>query len=389
VRNGVIALLCVIVVAAVGLALPVTRDELRWWTATRGGRASNYGDYLKAWPDGRHAAEATAAYDERSWADAKAAGTVGSFELYLRDHPAGTHRQEAALGAETLRWINARRAGTVTAYRQYLTAFPSGHYVRDVNARVQTLIEDDAPYLAAMKQATKPAFDKFLADFPGHKREEDVRAAIHDMSGRDLVDLLDEKKVEVKAQGSGIESVHLEVKRLVNYVLSVRIPVGTFFVSRDPSAQNMVATAEATATLTSDVWTTVSVSAACANRPRDVPGDDDTFTVRRSPQQQELQRLMPALVKAGADSKVEQAAVWIVTDDADYDDLGILVSRSIAQVFGGTRVINEEEAALAMKICDEAGIDIRRKAIWGDVSEILDGLEDEDLKAWLKQRGKP
>lgn len=97
---------------------------------------------------------------------------------------------------------------------------------------------------------------------------------------------------------------------------------------------------------------------------------------------------MPILEKSNVSFGVEQAAVWIVTDNADYDDLGTLVSRPIYQIFGGTRIINEYEAARAMKICDEAGIDITRKAIWRDREEIIKGLTDKKLKYWLQEKSK-
>ena len=95
---------------------------------------------------------------------------------------------------------------------------------------------------------------------------------------------------------------------------------------------------------------------------------------------------MPVLDKAGVSYAVRQAAVWIVTDDADYGDLGILVSRPVLQALGGTRTIREPEAARAMRICEEAGIDITSKAIWGDRQKILAGLEEGDFKTWLEQK---
>ncbi|MCP4708975.1 MAG: hypothetical protein GY869_10145 [Planctomycetes bacterium] len=95
---------------------------------------------------------------------------------------------------------------------------------------------------------------------------------------------------------------------------------------------------------------------------------------------------MPVLDQAQVIYAVRQAAVWIVTDNADYSDLGILVSRSQFQVFGGTRKINEYEAARAMKICDEAGINITGKSIWMDRKQILSGLKDGDLKKWLEEK---
>lgn len=146
----------------------------------------------------------------------------------------------------------------------------------------------------------------------------------------------------------------------------------------------MVTTAEEQVTLSSAEWIPVTVQAACANRPRDIPGGGDRFKVARSPHQEELQRLMLILRASGADYDVRQAAVWIVSDDADYADLGILVRRSAFQVFGGTRAIDETEAARAMKICVDSGIDITRKAIWQNRATIAAGVEDEVLRKWLE-----
>lgn len=207
-----------------------------------------------------------------------------------------------------------------------------------------------------------------------------------DVKNNDIVTLIGGKKVEVKTQGSGIQNVNLEVRRLVDSEINVLIPVGTFFVSRNPSAQNMVTTQEKTVILRDNAWVSVNVSAACANRPRATPGDQDSFRIQRSPQRKELEKLMPVLQNAHVGSAVQQAAVWIVTDNADYDDLGVLVRRSQYQVFGGDRIINEYEAAMAMKICDDAGINITKNAIWKDRNTIVKGLKDESLKKWFDQK---
>jgi len=195
----------------------------------------------------------------------------------------------------------------------------------------------------------------------------------------DIVDLIKNKIVEVKIHGDDITGVSLSIRRLVNRPVEVLVPVGSFFVSANSSAQNMVATAESETTLTDGDWQTISVSAACANRPRDIPSSGDRFTVLRSPKQKELAALMPVLEQANADIPTKQAAVWIVTDNADYDDLGTLVSSP-----GNTRVIGYETAARAMRICAEAGIDIKKRSIWKDRNNILKNLPDGDLKTWLQ-----
>ena len=202
----------------------------------------------------------------------------------------------------------------------------------------------------------------------------DARKGVHN-----IVDLIENKIVEVEIQGDDITSVSVRMRRLVDYPVTVLVPVGSFFVSANPSAQNMVATAESRVTLNGSDWRTISVSAACANRPRDIPDNGDRFTVMRSPQQEELAVLMPVLNKANANTPTRQAAVWIITDDADYDDLGILVSFP-----GNGRVIDAQTTARAMRICVEAGIDITGKNIWRDRETILHNLPDGDLKRWLQ-----
>ena len=149
----------------------------------------------------------------------------------------------------------------------------------------------------------------------------------------------------------------------------------------------MVTTASAKRTIATDAWTTISVAAACANRPREIPGHGDTFTVHRSSHQDELTKLMPVLEAAGASYGVRQAAIWIVTDDASYFDLGTLLSRPQYQMTGGTRVIQESEAAEAMRICERAGIDLERKRIWRDRAVISSGVRDPKLREWLAGKG--
>ena len=341
----------VLVVAALALAIiPTTRDEIHWRWASHKDETASYESYVKTWPEGRHAGEAQMRYDEHGWAEAKAANTVQGFEQYVQLHAEGKHVTEAK--------------GKATALRT-----------------------DQVPYDAALRRGTEASLKTFLVDFPGHVKQAEAQQALKDITeGRDIVDLIREKKIEVKTQGSGIQSVAVSVRRRVPYPLTVRIPVGTYFVSANQSSQNMVTTEESRIHLAAVDWEDVSPEAACANRPRDIPSSDDRFTVQRSPHQAELAKLIPILEKAGVSYAVRQAAVWIVTDNADYDDLGILVTRSQFQIFGGTRQINQYESARALKILDEAGINIKQKTIWRDRQTIISGLEDGDLKTWLKDK---
>lgn len=294
---------------------------------------------------------------------------------------------DAARGAvEQLRWADAEGADTFAAYAIYLETYPDGRYAASARTRQPALLCDDAPFALACQEGTREAFERFLQEYPGHQRQREVGELLLSLDGYDIVDLLDKRMIEVEPVGSGIESVAVKMRRLVPYGVTVKVPVGTFFVCEDHSTQNMVTTAECRETLKTDDWVTVSVSSACANRSRSVPDFMDRFTVERSAHSLDLVRLMPALDKAQVSYAVRQAAVWIVTDNASYSNLSRLVSRPAGMLTGGSQMINHHEAAKAMKICDEAGIDITQKAIWQDRATIIAGLEDADLKTWLQTK---
>ncbi len=198
-----------------------------------------------------------------------------------------------------------------------------------------------------------------------------------------LYDLIQQGTVEVTTAGSGIESVSVKVRRKVAEPVTVQVPVGTFFVSGNAGSQNMVTVGSTSVTLTDDNWRTISVPAACANRTRDIPGGKDTFTVQQSPQHADLAKVIPLMEKDRVSYAVKQAAVWIITDNATYADLGILISRRVGSYGGGTRVIGATEAARAMKYCADAGVDITKKAIWRDRDTIGNSVGNGPLEEWV------
>jgi len=342
---GVLALTALVLAVS-----PTIRDEIHWYWAAQKDIAPSYEEYAKMWPNGRHATEAE--------------GNI-----------------------EALCWQNATAANTIESYREYIKTNPHGKNIQKAHTKIVKLSKDEEPFKAAMKTGTEVSLGRFIQHYPGHQKEAVAQQAIREITeGRDIVDLLKEKKIEIATQGSGIKSVSLRMRKQVPYAITVRVPVGSYFVSSRQSAQNMVTTAEKKLHLADNAWQTVSVPAACANRPRNIPNASDTFTVQRSPSQTQLALLMPVLERARVTFAVHQAAVWIVTDNANYSDLGILVRRPQIGSFSRSRLINEYESARAMKICDEAGIDIVKKAIWHDRQRIFKGLDHIGLKKWIKKR---
>ena len=75
----------------------------------------------------------------------------------------------------------------------------------------------------------------------------------------------------------------------------------------------MVATTDRKVTLSTDRWHDVSIPAACANRPKDIPNANVTFQVERSPYQAELARLMPVLDKANVSFATRGASQFLAS----------------------------------------------------------------------------
>lgn len=192
-----------------------------------------------------------------------------------------------------------------------------------------------------------------------------------------LLDLVAAGKIEASVAGSGIQYVTLTLRNLTAERIRVHIPPGTFFASNSDSAQSMVATAQQETYLEPNQETGISVSTACANLPLHIPDSENTFTIAATPPHAELAQLAPLL--ANESYAVQQAAVWIITDDANFDGLGILVQ-------GSSRVIGWDDAARAMQILDLAGVDLSGRSIWSDRVMLADFVQDADLKAWLLRR---
>lgn len=356
--------------------LPITRDELHWQFALLKDKVENYAGYLAEWPEGRHLNEARSRYDERNWADTQAANTLEHYRQYQQNHPTGTHLPEAKARIEELVWQQSVKTNTFKSLQHYIQTYPTGRFIREAHTRQAKMLADEKPFQEAMQKGTEHALQQFLKDFPGHRKEREARRAIEILvENQEIVSLLNANKIEVRSRGVDIQHVSIQLRKLVPDSLIVRIPAGTYFVADNQTTQNMVSTASTQVELVSNHWQDLSIPVACANRPKGIPRQTDTFTIQRSPHQEELSRLMPVLDQSDAHYAVRQAAVWIVTDDASYAELGSLVS---GFGFGGSRVIDMQDALQAMKICDDAGIDIQRKKIWRDQLNVLEAIKEQD-----------
>ena len=182
--------------------------------------------------------------------------------------------------------------------------------------------------------------------------------------------MIEDGKIKVEAEGSGISSLQLKIEPTVDLNIDVSIPAGTFFPANKGSTQNMISTKGITVKLEVEpgLDIEVDVPVACTNMHKAVPESSDVFEIERSSNNPELMKLLPVLESEDANYPVKQAAIWIVTDNADYGDLGTLTCEN------GERVISGSEASEAMRLIPKAGIDITNKAIWKDQDLIEENI---------------
>jgi hypothetical protein len=197
-----------------------------------------------------------------------------------------------------------------------------------------------------------------------------------------IVDLVDKGQITFTITGGGINLLALHVLNHTGQSLRIDIPAGTYFVNSNTSSQNMVVRHSSNTLIQPYSSADIDLDAACANLHLAEPSQGDTFSILRTPEQPDLIRIIDKLNSVGVDYPIEQAAIWIVTDNATFDELGILAQGSRF----GPPIINENDAARAMLLVDQAGIDIRKDAIWADRAQLLPMVTNPDVLAWLEKQ---
>ena len=365
-----------------------------WTEAQASGDIDAFEEFLRLHPSSAFSDSARALVAglslEAAWSAARESDGIPNYEEFLRNHAESEYADQAEVRLGELRlerdWRSTQSTDEIEAYEAFLTEYPASEFSAEARLRCDqlTLARDWATAQATNRIA---GYLAFLEEHSSSEYAEEARGQLRllESRGPEIADLLRDEEIEAEVVGSSIQAVRIRLRRRGSRTVRVRVPVGTYFVAHNASAQNMVSTKEIVRRLTSNEWVNVQVDAACANRIKNIPGTNDSFDIRSSPHQEDLAKLMPVLARAGSGYSTRQAAVWIVTDNADFDDLGILRSG-----FGGygPRVIGAAAAAAAMRACEEAGINLPGRAIWRDRAEILDALEGGELKTWLESRSR-
>lgn len=140
---------------------PTIQEEFVWRKSLETDTTASYAGYMKGWPEGRHIAEATAAYDERSWRGAEVANSISGYQEYIARNPKGQHLSEAKIKIASFHWQEAIAANTVSAFERYLQRHRDDPNAAEAETRIESLHWQEA---AAVD--TTPAYETFLKLHP-------------------------------------------------------------------------------------------------------------------------------------------------------------------------------------------------------------------------------
>jgi hypothetical protein len=236
--------------------------------------------------------------------------------------------------------------------------------------------------LAAFRSPNpRAAFRAAAERYPDHPGLAVLETRVADAEGRPAADLAREGKLEVRVGGQQITHVAVTLTNKVSHRLRVQLPAGSYFAASSSRVQNMMATRDATVIVEAGRSVTVTISAACVNIARAIPRAQDSLTLAGSATDESLHALARLLANRRVTSSVAQAAVWVLTDNASYDRLGILKR-------GRARVIGASELTAALKLLAEIDVDIRQRRVWADVPRIIGMLPGGELKIWLENQAR-
>lgn len=123
---------------------------------------------------------------------------------------------------------------------------------------------------------------------------------------------------------NSIDSAEFTVTNKGKTTLKVAILPGTYLLAGSSAYQNLLVTNRVSGDIAPGGKKTFKVNTCCMNIHRDIPSSNRNYSISMTTNQK-LIKLAEYFNNNSTSYSVRQAAVWIVTDNASYNDCGILV----------------------------------------------------------------
>ena len=172
-------------------------EALRWQEVAEERDADKCAAFLADYPAGAHADEAHALGDQLSWERASDLNGIEAFESYVARFPQGAHLADASKTLDRMRedrdWQSAGSLNTIDAYDAFLGKYPRGRHATEAELARQTLTAE-RDWAAVSESATMQSVMAFLAKYPKSSHE------------REATDLLGELQWQIAKRDDSVES---------------------------------------------------------------------------------------------------------------------------------------------------------------------------------------
>jgi len=131
----------------------------------------------------------------------------------------------------------------------------------------------------------------------------------------DLQEAIDLGLLTANVRGVSLESIEVEVSLKVEDSIELIVQPGTTFLAPSPDLQTMVVRYELYIFLEDKDEVSLEVDVACANMHLDAPDGGEVYSVRIEPPMEELRKLMGLTEFQGSSFRLQQFAIWTITDN--------------------------------------------------------------------------
>ena len=134
-----------------------------------------------------------------------------------------------------------------------------------------------------------------------------------------LADAIANGAVAAAIQGNGLEKIEVSLKAQVDYSVEIFIAPGDLFEALTGGVQSMVVRQAAVAVVRPQTEVSLELEVSCASMQKKEPHSSDSFKVAASPAAVDVQKLLALPDFAFAARRVQQFAVWTITDNPARD----------------------------------------------------------------------
>lgn len=231
---------------------------------------------------------------------------------------------------------------TLLPLLEYEEKYPESEFAEQAQELLEKMREDSNYY----KHENLDELEYFIANFPGHKDIESALERRKDFE-KNLMEFAQHGALIGRITGKSIREIIINIENTTKSRLIVNLPLGLYFMTNSGNIQNMVLTESMSVSVGAGEIQIITVTAACMNIYKDIPGNEDLFYLSMLEESDPLLKLLEILGDNSSVFEVVQAAIWHLRDNP-----GKQTMMEVLEYADGEKAITDEYYAEAVKLVE-------------------------------------